>query len=321
MKYVGIGIALAILAIGALFVIAYTINRSQTDKAFQLLEKISKETGTVNVTWIKIESNLAELRGINRRIIKIDYETSSQRQEINLCMRCLKTAFSIIADVKNDLDSIEAHDENITKSLQELRGPNLPNWFYDYKDLRASILEKDLEKVSKAREILDNMDLHFKFSKGFFEGMVVQLEMEEALEYGMDNFVMKEYSKAREQLEKALEFNSKFKAYIGDIAKLITFDYFDRIESNSGKLKEIIEKLIRACDLVKEGSYAEAKKLYEEAYGEYSSLERLNMGDLMSKNQEWWKKNVESIYADLKELTREIEDLEHRAASLIEKYK
>jgi hypothetical protein len=221
--------------------------------------------------------------------------------------------------MENALDSIRNHDDKAVTYLQELKDLKLPDWGYEYADLITSILEKDRQRVDKSQQMLDNVNTFYKFSEEFLAGLLVQMDMEEALKDGAEKALDKDYAGAKEQFEKALDFNSQVKDHVSEASNVMHFNYLDRIESNREKAKEIIEKFIESCDLAIDGAYTESREKYEEADEEYRSLNLVYLSDLKPENSEWWKQNVESIYQDIRQLTNEIEDLEHQAESLIEK--
>jgi len=70
---------------------------------------------------------------------------------------------------------------------------------------------------------------------------------------------------------------------------------------------------------VDQGSYDEASDLYEEADEDYKSLDRLHISDFKTENTNWWTNKITSVHEAIKELTRDIDDLEYDANNLVER--
>ena len=312
MKYAAIAVILIFVLVVGGFLALRSRTRIQPDEISPVIAEISKETGEVGTLWRNVESKLEDLRAIDTT-----YDKIHMTQEADYC----KTARSTIADIENDLDSITAHHDNVAESLQDLAAMEVPDWFPEYLDLKNAMLEKDRERVNKVKEMLGNLDTYYMFSEKLLLGMIAEYDMEEALKDAIDMAVEEDYVEAREQFEKAADRNSEVKTYVAEASSILTFNYLDRLETNREKADEVIQKYIEVCDLADKRYYDDAKELAEEAEEDYRSIQRVYLSDFKPENQEYWKENVDSIGDDIKELGRQIDDLEYQAASLLEKHK
>ncbi len=311
MKYVAIAVVLIVLLVGA-FVVLRGRARTRIDEASPLIEVISQETQEISSLWTNIDSNRESLR-----MVDTTYDMSIMTQEVDYC----QTARNTVTDLKNDLDSVVTHEDKVGESLQDMAGMELPEWYAEYIDIRNTMVDKDLERVDKANQMSDNLDTCYGFTEELLLGLIAQHNMETALQDGMDMYLEEDYSGAREQFEAALDHNSQVDSHVVAASDILSFDYLDRIDSNRVSAESVIQKFIQVCDLAEEGSYDDARDLYEEADGEYRSISRVYQSDIKPEIQNWWKANIESISKDIKGLTNEIEDLQDQADSLIEEHK
>jgi len=314
MKYAAIAVVLIVVLVvgGFLALRSRTQTRTQVDEISPVIAEISKETGETSTLWKSVESKLEDLRAIDT-----SYDKTRMTQEADYC----ETARSTIADIKNDLDSITAHHDNVAKSLQDLAAMEVPDWFPEYLDLKNAILDKDRERVDKVKEMLGNLDTYYMFSEKLLLAMIAEYDMEEVLKDAVDMVVEEDYAGAQEQFEKAADRNSEVKGYAAEASSILTFNYLDRLETNREKADAVIQKYIEVCDLADKHSYNDAKELAEEAEEDYRSIQRVYLSDFKPENQAYWKENIGSIGDDIKELGRQIDDLEYQAASLLEKNK
>ena len=310
-KYIGIALLLIIIILGVLIVARGRRDRLEVaDDASQILSDLGDEIETIGRSWASIESDLKDLRPVD-----LTYETSSLNREIEYT----KTARQTIADMKDELESIKDDHDDLSNALDDLGDLELRDWHFDYVDLHESILSKDNDRVAKTEELLGNLDSYYKFSEQFLEGLIANVEMEESLQNGIDEYLQEDYSGAREEFENAKDKNSEVEAYVEEASAIMDFSYLDKIETNRDEAEEIIEKFIQVCDLVDQGSYDEASDLYEEADEDYISLDRLHISDFKTENTNWWTNKISSVHEAIKELTRDIDDLEYDAKTLVQR--
>ncbi len=311
MKYAAIAIVLIVILIGA-FVVFRGRTRTQIDEASPLIEEISQETQEISSLWTNVDSNAQSLR-----MVDTTYDMSIMTQEVDYC----QTAKSTVTDMKDDLDSIITHENKVAESLQDLSAMKLPDWTTEYIDIRGTMADKDLQRVDKAKQMSNNLDTYYGFAEELLLGLIAEYNMETALKDGMDLSQAQDYVGAREQFQSALDYNSEVKSHVVAASDIFSFDYLDKIESNRESAESVIQKFIQVCDLADEGSYDDARALYEEADAEYRSISRVYQSDIKPENQSWWKENIESLSNDIKGLTNEIEDLQAQANDLIEEHK
>jgi len=309
-KYFTIALLLIIVIFGVLIATRGRRSRVEVDDASQILADLGDEIEAIGRSWTSIESELKDLRPVD-----LTYETSNLNREIDYS----KTARQNIADMKDELESIKDNHDDVSNALDDLGDLELLEWHYDYVDLHESILGKDNDRVAKTEELLENLDLYYAYSEQFLEGLIANVEMEESLQNGIDEYLEEDYLGAREEFENAKDKNSEVEAYVKEASVIMDFNYLDKIETNRQDAEEIIEKFIQVCDLVDQGSYDEASNLYEEADEDYRSLDRLHISDFKTENTNWWTKNITSVHEAIKELTRDIDDLEYNAKNLVER--
>jgi len=309
-KYFAISLLLIIVIFGVLIATRGRRSRVEVDDASQILADLGDEIEAIGRSWASIESELKDLRPVD-----LTYETSSLNREIDYS----KTARQNIADMKDELESIKDNHDDVSNALDDLGDLELLDWHYNYVDLHESILGKDNDRVAKTEELLENLDSYYAYSEQFLEGLIANVEMEENLQNGIDEYLEEDYSGAREEFENAKDKNSEVEAYVKEASIIMDFNYLDKIETNRQDAEEIIEKFIQVCDLVDQGSYDEASDLYEEADEDYRSLDRLHISDFKTENTNWWTKSITSVHEEIKELTRDIDDLEYNAKNLVER--
>jgi len=309
-KYLALVGILIFIAIIGLMIIRSRRDRYKVDEASELLSEINDQLQSIGRLWTNIRSNLEDMK-----ILSVEYDLPEIRNQINNA----KNAREDITDMKSDLQSIRNHQDKIKKTLEEMEKLELPEWTYDYIELQNERTEKDEERVDKTDDILANLDLYYSYSEEFYEGKIAELNMEENLEEGINNFLEENITSAKEKFEQAMNNNSKVKQHIEAASKIISFNYLEKVSSNREDTEEIIRKLQEVCNLVEKGSYNEANNLFQEADKEYKELKRLYPSDLMPEHREWWRVNVDSKVNDLRDLSRIIENIESQAKSLIQK--
>jgi hypothetical protein len=309
-KYLAIVVILIFITIIGMMIIRSRKDRYQVDEASELLSEINDQLQSISRLYANIKSNLE-----NMPLLSVEYDIPEIRNQINN----VNTAREDIAEIKSDLQSIRNHQDKIKKTLEEMEKLELPEWTYDYIELQNERTEKDEVRLDKIDEILANLGLYYSYSEEFYEGKIAEINVEENIEEGINNFLEEDIGSAREKFEEAMIDNSKVKQRIEAASKIISFNYLEKASSNREDAEEIIKKLQQVCDLVEKGSYNEANNLFQEADQEYKELKKLYPSDLMPEHAEWWRLNVDSKVSDLRDLSRTIEDMESQAKSLIQK--
>ncbi len=308
-KYIAIAAILLFIAIIGLMIIRGRRDRYEVDDASELLSEINDQLQSIGRLWTNIRSNLEDMK-----ILSVEYDLPEIRNQINNA----KTAREDITEMKSDLQSIRNHQDKVKRTLGEMEKLELPEWTYDYIELQNERTEKDEERVDKTDDMLANLDLYYSYSEEFYEGKIAELNMEENLEEGINNFLEENINSAREKFEQAMNNNLKVKQHMEAASKIISFDYLEKASSNREDAEEIIRKLQEVCVLVEKGSYNEANNLFQETEKEYKELKQLYPSDLMPEHREWWRVNIDSKVNDLRDLSRTIEDIESQTKSLIQ---
>lgn len=316
-KYGAIAVILIFLVIIGLMIMKDRRERYEDDEATEarvpteLLSEINNQRQSIGTLWTNIKSNLEDME-----ILNVENEIPEIRNQIDNAKRAREG----IKEIKSDLESIRNHHYKAKETLEKIKKMELPEWIYDYIELKNERNEKDEDRIEKIDNILTNLDLYYAYSEEFYEGKIDELNMEKNLEEGINNFLEANLNTAKEKFGKAMEDNSKVKKHITAASEKISFNYLEKASSNRKNIEEIIRKLQEVSDLGEEGSYSEALVLFQEADKEYKELERLYQSDLMPKHREWWRTNVDSSLKDLRDLSRVIEDIESQAKSLINEH-
>jgi len=311
-KYVAIAAILIILAIIGLMIMRGKRDRYEVDEASELLSEMNDQLQSIGTLWTNIKSSLEDME-----LLSVEDDIPEIRNQIDNA----KNAREDIKEMKSDIESIRNQQDKAKKTLDKIKKLELPEWTYDYVDLQNERTEKDEERVDKTDNILTNLDLYYAYSEEFYEGKIAELNMEENLEEGINNFLEENINSAREEFGEAMDNNAEVEKHIKTASEKIAFNYLEKASSNREDAEKIIKKLQEVCDLVEKGSYSEANDLFQEAEKEYNELKRLYPSDLMPEHREWWNTNVDSQVSDLRDLSRAIEDIESQAKNLIKKNK
>ena len=307
-KYVVIAVILIFLVIIGLMIMRGRRDKYEGDEASELLSELNDQLQSIGTLWANIKSNLEDME-----ILSVETDIPEIQKQIDKA----KTAREDIREMKSDLESIRNQQEKSEKTLDKIQNLELPEWIYDYGELLSERTGKDKERADQTDNILTNLDLYYVYSEEFYKGKIAELNMEENLEDGINNFLEEDFGSARENFEEAMDDNLNVKEHIAVASEKISFNYLEKVSSNREAAEKIIEKLQEVCDLVEKGSYNEANDLFQEADKEYKELERLYPSDLMPEHREWWRTNIDTSLNDLRDLSRAIEDIESQARSLI----
>ena len=286
-------------------------DRYEGDEASELLSDINDQLQSIGTLWTNIKSNLEDMK-----LLTVEDDVSEIRNQIDDA----KAAREDINEMKSDLESIRNHQDMVKEKLEEMGQLELPEWIYDYIELQKERTEKDKERVEKTDNMLTKLDLYYAYSEEFDEAKIAEINMEQNLEEGINEFLEENIASAREKFEEAMNDNSEVKNHIEAASKMISFDYLENASSNREDAEEIIRKLQEVCDLAEKGSYGEASDLFQEADKEYQKLRRLYPSDLMPEHREWWSKNIDPPINDLRDLSRVIEDIDSQVKSLIKEH-
>jgi hypothetical protein len=299
---------LIFLVIIGLMIMKGRRDRYEGDEASELLSEMNDQLQSIGKLWTTIKSSLEDME-----LLSVEDNIPEIRNQIDNA----KKAREDIKEMKSDLESIRTQQDKTKKTLDEIKKLELPEWTYDYIELQNERTEKDEERVDKTDNILTNLDLYYAYSEEFYEGKIAEINMEENLEEGINNFLEENINSAKEKFVEAMDNNLEVEKYIKQASEKISFNYLDKVSSNRADAEEIIIKLQDVCDLVEKGSYNEANDLFQEADKEYKELERLYPSDLMPEHREWWNTNVDSPVSDLRDLSRAIETIESQIRALI----
>ena len=298
-KYVTVAAILIFLIIIGLMVMRGRKDRYEVDEASELLSEINDQLQSIGTLWTNIKSSLEDME-----LLSVEDDIPAIRNQID-------NAKTTIKEMKSDLESIKNQQDKTKKTLEEIKKLELPEWTYDYLELLNERTGKDKERVDKTDNMLTNIDLYYAYSEEFYKGKIAELNMEENLEEGINNFLEENINSAREKFEEAIDNNSKVEKHIKAASEKISFNYLEKASSNREDAEKIIRKLQEVCDLVEKGSYSEANDLFQEADKEYNELKRLYPSDLMPEHREWWNTNVDSPVSDLRESSKKSNQKKH----------
>ena len=204
-KYIAIVAILIFLAIIGLMIIRGRRDRYEGDEASELLSEMNDQLQSIGKLWTNIKSNLEDMK-----ILSVEYDLPEIRNQIDN----MKTAREDIKEMKSDLESIRNHNYKTKKTLEEMEELELPEWIYDYIELQNERIKKDEERVDKTDNILTNLNLYYEYSEKFYEAKTAELNMEENLEQGINNFLEENINSAKEKFEEAMDNNTEVKKHI-----------------------------------------------------------------------------------------------------------
>lgn len=236
------------------------------DKYNELIDKANFEIDEGNKI---LEEYNNKLDYWNSRWDTIQWETSSSYvQENNL--KTMIEYDKAIDNLNQLLIEINRHYGNAEIYDKEIKTLNLPNWTYDYIDLRIQSIQKRKQALSKDMEAGKNREIGRDFLIDYIDGQVDGFKFIEEMDKVSTNLNLLNFSSAQINTRNAQRYLNSWIADWNNAYKKIPIN---SLRSNINSLQCVegsMDDVIRGMDAMTNSNYIQATNYFEQGTNKLS---------------------------------------------------
>ena len=312
-----IGVALIITILvgiaGAYFLL---MPHYEWDKYNELIDKGNFEIYEGNRIREEYTDKLDEW---NNKWDKIYWQTgSSYVQENNL---------KILRDYDNAIDNLNPllvessrHYGNAEIYIKEIKTLNLPDWTYEYIDLRIQSLQKRKQALSKEIEVDSKRKIVRDFVIAYVDGQIDGLKFSEEIKKGLINTNLYNFDKAQINIKNSQKY---LNSWIYDWNNAYKKIPINSLKSNINTLQcmdSSMDYMIKGLDALNNRNYSVATNYFEQGTSKMSLCTKTvrSSEDVDLDLSLWIEKNIEPLQKQADKLYEESTKLEEQSNKIWE---
>lgn len=251
-----------------------------------------------------------------------------QKVDINVTSNNIDEEIQKITAWKNDASQLKSTVDTISRHLQKAKGfyqetleLRLPDWYYEYIDLKIKALDKDLERMSTMQSLLDNYVVYYGFSEYYLKGETEFVQVMDDLEAGNTKLNQKDFSGAAEMYRNALNNLRDGQIEYASAGDLIDFPYMDDLDEYLEYLDSALDALVDAAEFLGIGDVVQANTILNKATDNLEELSDISEDMLENQLDSWYSTNITGLEQEIAGLAEDVADLEQDATEVYEQNK
>jgi len=265
------------------------------------------------------EEYIDKLDEWNNKWDKIYWETGSAYvQENNL---------KILNDYDNAIDNLNPllvessrHYGNAEIYYKEIKKLNLPDWTYEYIDLRIQSLQKRKQALSKEIEVDSKRKIGREFVIAYVDGQIDGLKFSEEMNKGLININLYNFDKAQTNIKNSQKYLSSWIYDWNNAYKKISINSLKSNITTLQCLDSSMDYMSRGLDAFNNMNYTAATNYFEQGTSKMSLCTNTvrSPEDIGLDLSLWIEKNIEPLQNQADKLYEESTELEEQSDKIWE---
>lgn len=282
-------------------------------EANDLVEQANREIQNGNTLLTSsVRGKIAEYRKIT-----FDLDTESELQNE---IQYAKTTSQSAQQLTGTVTTIKGHFNNARNYFSQTHNLRLPAWYHDYIDLKIKAIDKDLERMSKIEELINNYILYYGFAEKYLQGRDELLTLMDALENGLEDVESGDFSSGASAFQTALSQLRESTVQFEDASTIISLDSLDELLDQMEHIDTALESLSDATQFLSSGDISQAMSLLALANDELAGVEKAPTALLEDQIDSWYETHILGLLTEIEHLLTQVTQYEQDAQELYDQH-